>query len=61
MTTTISRRGLVRLISYAVALIAALAIAAASGYAAANRYRSTIQYGYQRALGELDVYKRQPF
>ncbi len=56
MTTTISRRGLVRLISYAVALIAALAIAAASGYAAANRYRSTIEYGYQRALGELGEY-----
>ncbi len=54
--TTISRRGIIRLISYTAALVVALAVAAAGGYAAANRYRTTIEYGYQRALGELGEY-----
>ena len=54
--TTISRRGMVRLVSYTAALVVALSVAAAGGYAAANRYRTTIEYGYQRALGELSEY-----
>lgn len=55
--TTISRRGMVRLVSYTAALVVALIrCGKAGGYAAANRYRTTIEYGYQRALGELSEY-----
>ena len=38
------------------ALIAALTAAAVSSYSLARQYRSTIEYGYQRALGELSEY-----
>ena len=51
-----SRRAFVRLISYTVALIVALSAAAISGYTVANRNRTMIEYGYQRALGELTEY-----
>ena len=50
------RRSLVRLISFTLALIAALAAAAIGGYTAARKYRTTIEYSYQRALGELTEY-----
>ena len=51
--TTISRRGMVRLVSYTAALVVALSVAAAGGYAAANRYRTTIEYGYQPRSASL--------
>ena len=52
----ISRRAFVRLISYTAALVVALSAAAISGYTVANRNRTMIEYGYQRALGELTEY-----
>lgn len=56
MASTTGRRARIRLISYAIALIAALTAAAVSSYSLARQYRSTIEYGYQRALGELSEY-----
>lgn len=55
-TTSLSRRGLIRLISYTLAVIVALTAGTISGYTAAKRHRATIEYGYQRALGELTEY-----
>jgi germination protein ypeB len=54
--TRLSRRGLIRLISYTAALIVALTFGTIGGYSAARRHRTTIEYGYQRALGELTEY-----
>ncbi len=51
-----SRRSLVRVISFTLALIVALAAAAIGGYTASQKYRTTIEYSYQRALGELTEY-----
>lgn len=56
MASTMSRRARVRLVSYAAALIAALSVTAVSSYTVAREYRSTIEYSYQRALGELGEY-----
>lgn len=56
MASTTGRRAKVRLISYTVALITALCVTAVSSYSVAREYRSTIEYGYQRALGELSEY-----
>lgn len=56
MASRMSRRASVRLVSYAAALIAALSVTAVSSYTVAREYRSTIEYGYQRALGELGEY-----
>lgn len=52
----LSRRGLVRLISFNVALIVALTAATIGGYTTAQRHRTTIEYAYQRALGDLTEY-----
>lgn len=52
----LSRRGWVRIISYTAALIVALSASTAIGYTLAYRNRTTIEYGYQRALGELTEY-----
>ena len=52
-TSSLSRRGVVRLISFNVALIVALTAGTITGYTAARRHRTTIEYTYQRALGEL--------
>lgn len=52
----LSRRGLVRIISFTVALIVALTAATIGGYNTARRHRTTIEYTYQRALGELTEY-----
>lgn len=52
----LSRRGLVRVVSFTLALIAALSAAAIGGYTTARKYRTTIEYSYQRALGELTDY-----
>ena len=52
----LSRRALVRVISFTAALIVALAAAAIGGYTASKKYRATIEYSYQRALGELTDY-----
>ena len=49
----IGRRAMVRTISFIVALIVALTAAAIGGYNASRRYRTTIEYAYQRALAEL--------
>ena len=49
-------RGIVRLVSYTAALIVALSVSAISGYTLANKHRTEIEYGYQRALGELNEY-----
>ena len=54
--TGLSRRGLIRLISYTLAVIVALTAGTIGGYTAAKRHRATIEYGYQRALGELTEY-----
>ena len=51
-----SRRGIVRTVSFALALIAALSAAAIGGYTTARKYRTTLEYSYQRALGELTDY-----
>lgn len=56
MQKRMGRRAVVRLASYTLALIIALAVAAISGYTLANRNRTVIEYGYQRALGELTEY-----
>lgn len=50
------RRSWIRVVSFTVALIAALAAAAIGGYAASRKYRTAIEYSYQRALGELTEY-----
>ncbi len=55
-TSSLSRRGVVRLISFNVALIVALTAGTITGYTAARRHRTTIEYTYQRALGELTDY-----
>ena len=52
----LSRRGLVRVVSFTLTLIAALSAAAIGGYTTARKYRTTIEYSYQRALGELTDY-----
>ncbi len=52
----LSRRGWIRIISYTVALIVALTAGTISGYTLANQHRTTIEYSYQRALGELTEY-----
>ena len=58
-TSSLSRRGVVRLISFNVALIVALTAGTITGYTAARRHRTTIEYTYQRALGELTDYLGQ--
>lgn len=52
----LSRRGWVRIISYTAALVVALSASTAVGYTLAYRNRTAIEYGYQRALGELTEY-----
>lgn len=54
--TGLSRRGRIRLISFTVALIAALTVSTIGGYMLARTHRTAIEYGYQRALGELTEY-----
>ena len=53
-----SKRSLVRLISFATAIIIVLGIAATIGFFTAKRYRTTVEYTYQRALTELTEYVR---
>ena len=56
MKKRMSTRAVVRLVSYTAALVVALSVAAISGYTLANKHRTEIEYGYQRALGELNEY-----
>ena len=53
---TFHRRSLVRIVSFTLAALVALSAAAVSGYAAASNSRTSIEYSYQRALGELTDY-----
>ena len=53
---TFRRRSLVRIVSFTLAALVALSAAAVSGYAAASNSRTSIEYSYQRALGELSDY-----
>lgn len=50
------RRSLVRIISFGIAIIAALGGFTAHGYFLAVRYRNQLEYTYQRALGDLSNY-----
>ena len=50
------RRSLIRLISYTLALIVGLTAAATSGFMLAKQNRMILEYGYQRALTELNEY-----
>jgi germination protein YpeB len=52
----LGRRSLVRIISFTVALVAALAASSISAYALAHSYRTTMEYTYQRALNQLYEY-----
>lgn len=52
----ISKRNLVRIITFVVALVLVLAGVSLSGYSLASRYRSTIEIGYQQALNEFSDY-----
>lgn len=56
MTVRISKRRLVRIITFSIALILLIAAAAFSGYSLAARYRSTIEASYQQALSEFAGY-----
>lgn len=51
-----SRRSLIRTVSFTVALIVALAASSISAFAAARAYRTTVEYSYQRALSQLSEY-----
>ena len=52
----LTRRSLVRLISYGIALIVALGGFTAHGYFLTVRYRTQLEYTYQRALNDLSNY-----
>ncbi len=52
----LNRRSLVRLVSFTVALVVALAASSISAYAMAVNYRTTVEYSYQRALSQLSEY-----
>ena len=54
--TTFHRRSVIRIVSFTLAALVALSAAAIGGYAAANRSRTSMEYSYQRALGELTDY-----
>lgn len=54
--TTFHRRSVIRIVSFTLAALLALSAAAIGGYAAANRSRTSMEYSYQRALGELTDY-----
>lgn len=52
----LTRRGLVRVISFATALVVVLAASSITAFAMARSYRTTIEYTYQRALSDLVEY-----
>lgn len=56
MDHKITRRSLVRIVSYAVALCLVLGMAALSGYTLAGKYRADLEYTYLRALNDLSDY-----
>lgn len=56
MTGTVSKRVLVRIISFSVAVGVLLVGAGLSGYKLMSRYRTTVEYRYQLALNNLSDY-----
>lgn len=56
MRTNIKRRNFIRIISFSLAAVLVIAGAAISGFGIASRYRTTIEYGYHRALNQLSDY-----
>lgn len=56
MTNKLSKKALIRIIAFTVAIVLVFAGSAISGYALVSRYKSTIEYSYQRALSELSDY-----
>lgn len=52
----LGRRALVRIISFTVALVAALTATSITSYALARDYRTSVEYSFQRALNELSEY-----
>lgn len=51
-----SRRGIIRIISFAAAIIIALGGAAYYGYVLSSGYKTELEYGYHRALNDLSDY-----
>ena len=56
MTFTMSRRNVVRVISFSCAAVLLIAGAAVSGFQLVSRYRATIEHTYQQALNEFSDY-----
>lgn len=52
----ISRRGIIRIISFASAIVVALGGAAYYGYVLSSNYKTELEYGYHRALNDLSDY-----
>ena len=54
MKHKLGRRGLVRIVSFTSALVVALTATAVGSFITAHRFRTHIEYSYQRALSELN-------
>lgn len=52
----LSRRSLIRLASFATALVITLSLTGVFGYILAYRYRTQLEYTYSRALDDLSNY-----
>ena len=50
------KRQIVRIVSFAAAVLLLISAACVSGFSIASRYRSAIEHGYQMALSELSDY-----
>ncbi len=54
----LSRRSLIKVVSFVTAAFVVTVCLAVGGYALANRYRNVIEYNYTRALDDLGYYAR---